>query len=54
MQYVDGPDLGVLLQRDGALSLAQALEILGPIGDAPSRKPPSSAISTACSRIALP
>ena len=34
MQYVDGPDLGVLLRRDGALSLPQALEILGPIGDA--------------------
>jgi Protein kinase domain/FHA domain len=34
MQYVDGPDLGVLLRRDGALSLPQALGILGPIGDA--------------------
>jgi serine/threonine-protein kinase len=34
MQYVDGPDLGVLLRRDGPLSLAQALAILGPIGDA--------------------
>ena len=34
MQYVDGPDLGVLLRRDGALSLPQALAILGPIGDA--------------------
>ncbi len=34
MQYVDGPDLGVLLSRDGPLSLDQALAILGPIGDA--------------------
>jgi hypothetical protein len=34
MQYVDGPDLGVLLRRDGPLSLPQALAILGPIGDA--------------------
>jgi hypothetical protein len=34
MQYVDGPDLGVLLRRDGPLSLQQVLAILGPIGDA--------------------
>ena len=34
MQYVDGPDLGVLLRRDGAFSLPQALAILGQIGDA--------------------
>lgn len=34
MQYVDGPDLGVLLRRDGRLDLPQALVILGQIGDA--------------------
>lgn len=34
MQYVQGPDLGVLLARDGAMHLAQALAILGPVGDA--------------------
>ena len=34
MQYVDGPDLGVLLRRDGAMGLPRALSILGQIGDA--------------------
>jgi hypothetical protein len=34
MQYVPGPDLRVLLARDGALDLARALSILGQIGDA--------------------
>ena len=34
MQYVDGPDLRVLLARDGVLSLATAVTILGQIGDA--------------------
>src|SRR2546426_6941653 len=34
MQYVPGPDLGVLLERDGVLDLSQALSILGQIGDA--------------------
>jgi len=34
MQYVDGPDLAVVLRRDGVLSLSQALAILGQIGDA--------------------
>jgi hypothetical protein len=37
MQYVDGPDLGVLLRREGRLSLPQTLSILGPIGDALDR-----------------
>jgi serine/threonine protein kinase len=37
MQYVDGPDLGVLLRREGRLSLQKALSILGPIGDALDR-----------------
>jgi serine/threonine-protein kinase len=37
MQYVDGPDLGVVLQREGRLSLPQALSILGPIADALDR-----------------
>ena len=34
MQYIDGPDLGLLLRRDGPMSLAQALSILGQIADA--------------------
>ena len=34
MQYIDGPDLGFLLRRDGPMGLAQALSILGQIADA--------------------
>jgi hypothetical protein len=34
MQYVDGPDLGVLIRRDGAFSLPVALSILAQVGDA--------------------
>jgi predicted Ser/Thr protein kinase len=34
MQYVEGLDLGMLLRRDGVLSLAQALSILGQVADA--------------------
>ena len=34
MQYVRGADLAVLLARDGPLGLAQALSILGQVGDA--------------------
>jgi hypothetical protein len=34
MQYVDGPDLGVLIKRNGAFSLRQALSVLAQIGDA--------------------
>ncbi len=34
MQYVEGPDLRVLLEREGPLDLGRALTILGQIGDA--------------------
>ncbi|HEY2600451.1 MAG TPA: serine/threonine-protein kinase, partial [Thermoleophilaceae bacterium] len=34
MRYVDGPDLGALIAREGALNPARALAILGQIGDA--------------------
>ena len=34
MQYVDGPDLGLLLRRDGPMSLEQAVSILGQIAGA--------------------
>ena len=34
MQYVEGPDLRALLEREGPLELGRALTILGQIGDA--------------------